>query len=176
MVVAYFVLRKPPAQCWADVGNRATHLWHRTVVFFVFFVSFVSVSFFILPTPPPPAAQCRAGWGSRATHLWHRIVVFLCCFMCRPANPPLPRARGRWRSRSFDYSTHTVAPDCVTFWVLPFVFLPIHSRPARLLAGAWRFSLTFFLSLTDGPPFFPFFLGVPCRLRSLAVQRCGSGF
>ena len=40
----------------------------------------------------------------------------------------------------------------------------------------WRwFSLTFFLSLTHRSPFFPL-LGVPCRLRSLAVQRCGSGF
>ena len=29
--------------------------------------------------------------------------------------------------------------------------------------------------VTDRPPFFPFLLGVPCRLRNLAVQRCGSG-
>ena len=33
-----------------------------------------------------------------------------------------------------------------------------------------------FLSDTDRPPFFPFSLGVSCRLRSLAVQRFGSGF
>ena len=36
-------------------------------------------------------------------------------------------------------------------------------------------SLTFILSLVDRPPFLPFFLGVPCRLRSLAVQRCENG-
>ena len=36
----------------------------------------------------------------------------------------------------------------------------------------WRwFSQTLFIR----PPFFPFLLGVPCRLRNLAVQRCGSG-
>ena len=51
-------------------------------------------------------------------------------------------------------------------------FLP---RPPFQVVWQW-FSLTFFLSLADRPPFPPFFLGVPCRLRSLATQRCGSMF
>ena len=36
----------------------------------------------------------------------------------------------------------------------------------------------FFLPLTVGPSFLSsfLFLGVPCRLRSLAVRGCGSGF
>ena len=35
--------------------------------------------------------------------------------------------------------------------------------------------LDVFLPLTDRPPLFSFFLGVSCRLRSLAVQRCENG-
>ena len=70
------------------------------------------------------------------------------------------------------------------FWC-SFLFRPADSplfsvdtfSPRPPFQGTWRwFSLTFFLPLTDRPPFFPFFLGVPWRLRSLAAQRCGSGF
>ena len=34
----------------------------------------------------------------------------------------------------------------------------------------------FFCPLRTGLLSFPFYFGVPCRLRSLAVQSCGSGF
>ena len=51
------------------------------------------------------------------------------------------------------------------------------SSPSPPLPGGMAVvSIDVLLSVSDKPPFFPFLLGVPFRLRSLAVQRCGSGF
>lgn len=53
----------------------------------------------------------------------------------------------------------------------------IHSRPAPppLSGGVAAVFVDIFLPLTERPPLIPFFLGVPYRLRTLAVQRCGGG-
>ena len=118
------------------------------------------------------------------------FFVFVSFSSCRSTSPP----RGRGRSGYFCHS------DCGT-GLCDFLFLLfggiISPRPPSL--RLWRyfgFSLfrrhvfataspfqviwrvvffDVFSAVRDRPPFFPFLLGVPCRLRSLAIQRCGSG-
>ena len=99
----------------------------------------------------------------------------------------IPPARSRGRSGCFGYSEcGTGLCDVLCFFLTSLVkvvallrfsaFPSTHSLPAPLSSHTRWFSLTFLLSLTDRPPFFPFFLGIPYRLRSLAVQRCWGGF
>ena len=144
------------------------------------------------PAYTPPAQRKAAVWlmGPLNCGSGLSFFVFLPFSSCR--SPPVG---SRGRSGYFGY------PDCGTglhdsifslfsvynfaspplvevvalFWF--FAFPSAHSRPPPPLQVTWRwFFLTFFLTLMDRPRFFPFFLGVFGRLRSLAFQRCGSEF
>ena len=117
------------------------------------------------------------GLGNRAITLWHRTVGFSCSLLFpRSADPPPLGAGGDLGI----LATPTVTKDCVTpFFSLFFggINSTTYSRPAPPFQVIWRwFSLTFVLSLTDRRSFCPLFLDVSCRLGTLAVQRCGSGF
>ena len=132
---------------------------------------------FILPTPPPPPAQCRGWSGSSGRRA--RFVSFgvdsgggICEF--RPAYPTL-------LSVGVDlgnFTAHTVAQDCMTFrFFTTFWRFRRHILASRLtppLPMIWQWlPLTYYISSLSGRPHFLLliFLGAPCRLRSLAVQR-----
>ena len=140
----------------------------------------VALAHFVVPTPPTRRRGCCL--DIRATRVWHRTVGFSYHFLFCPADPP-PLGDG---SDPSILATSTVVQDCVTYVfsvsVVQFRLVPLdkvgallrffsfpstHSRPAPV---------AFTLSLTDRPPSYPFLLVVSCRLRSLAVQRCGSEF
>ena len=148
-------------------------------------------AFFVLPTPPRSVAG--RGLGNQAAKLWHRTVDFSCSFLFRPADLP-PLAAGG----DLGIFCHS---DCgaglCDFLFFPFRLYSFASPPLATVVALLRFSLFrphvfaplpllgdmavifldfCFLPSTDRPPFFTFFLGIPCRLRSLADQRCGSGF
>ena len=131
-----------------DLGNRAAKLGRTTFMFFAF------VSFTSCRTPPPSGPG--AFWDFLPLGMWHRIVLLFFSFS------------------AVQFLLAPLAAVVALLWV--FVFPPTRFRPAPPFQVIWRwFSLTFFLSRTDGPPFFPFVLGVPYRLRGLAVQSCGGG-
>ena len=128
-------------------------------------------AFFVLPTPP--GSVPGRGLGNRGATLWHKTDGFLCPFLFRPADPLAVGAGGDLGTSA----TPTVAQDCVAFCFLLFggIFrlAPTRQgcgcfgfrfsddtfllRPPFQVIRRW-FSLTFFLSLTDRPPFFPLFL------------------
>ena len=142
--------------------------------------------------PVDPSARCRAMiWVIEPLNWGARLLCFSRSFLLHPAEPLHPRGRGRsgifchsecgtglcccfFPFRRYNFSS----PPSLRLWrYFGFSFFRRHVfAPPPPFQVIWRwFSLTFFLSRTDGPPFFPFVLGVPYRLRGLAVQSCGGG-
>ena len=137
---AYSVLPTPPLSVGAGVGNRATHLWHRTRfrscgLGFRWFLAY-SVLFYFRPTDPPPARELGAIWITMPT-------------------PTVKQDR----------------PVCVNISLSRRHFLAL---PTLRVAWRWLSLMIFSCPLRPRLPFF-LFLDVPCRLRYLAAQRCGSG-
>ena len=179
----------PPLSAGAGPGNQPALLWHMAR--FLSFLGRVWGSSCVFCPAYTPPDQCRAVvWviGPQIVAQDSRFFVILSSSCCR--SPPLG-AGGR--SGYFGYSD--CGTNCVTSYLIFFDGV-ISPRPLRMwryfgfcfpvgtfsprpppVQVIWRwFSLTFILSLTGSPLFFPCFLVVPCRLRGLAVQRCGSGF
>ena len=108
----------------------------------------------VLPTPP---LSVGAGLGNRATHLWHRTRF--------------PSSRLGFRC----LLTSSVIFFFSSFFMFPFHFPCIFlAPPPSRVTWRWFFVDDFFLPLEATLPFILFY--VLCRLRCLAVQRCGSGF
>ena len=109
-------------------------------------------AYFVLPAP---SLSVGAGQGNQATHLWHR-TRFQSCGL---------GLGGSWRLPC-DFSSR-VWYSLLAFPCIFLVFPPV--------AGGWAMALVddLFLPLKARFPFHFFY--VLCRLRCLAVQRCGSG-
>ena len=66
MIPVCFVLSTPPRSVpGCGLGNRATQLWHMSVVFLCFFI--------FRPADPPVSAG--AGLGNQAVLSWHRTRI-----------------------------------------------------------------------------------------------------
>ena len=91
-IFAYFVLPTPPPSAGAGLGNRATHLWHRTRfhscgldmvvlgVFHIILFSFFIFTFrFSMHLPRPPSPPMRVIWQ------WLSLMISSC-----PLRPGLP--------------------------------------------------------------------------------------
>ena len=117
--------------------------------------------YFVLPTP------LSAGYGpgySGHSFVAPRQTVFR-VFCCHSADSLSLGAEGDLGKTA----TRTAYYLCSSFRAAS-----SRPNPPRLLVvWQWISFAYFFMSFT-GRSFFSF-LGIPCRLRSLAVQRCGSG-
>ena len=140
-------------------------------------------AYFVLPTPP---LSVGAGLGNQPNHVWHRthfrsvcpglggLWRISCYFPHHPANPPPAREPG---SIWIKLPIHTGAQDRLSFGAILSLFLRHFLAPPPLRGDtAMAFVDDLFLSHSARPSFIYFFFGVPCRLRNLAVQGCGSGF
>ena len=149
MVPSFFHPAAPPGSVPGHgLGNRAAKLRHRTVFVFVL-VSFSSCR------PTPFVAGVVLGDFAAPTVAQDYVIFLLFGGIISPRPPSLRW----WRYFGFSFfHRHVFAPPPSFPGDMAMVFIDV------------------FFSVMDRPPCFPFLLGVPCRLRSLAVQRCGSGF
>ena len=63
----------------------------------------------------------------------------------------------------------------ISFWVRGVTWMGNQGFSGEA-EGTMAFVDDLFLSFTVRPSFLVFFIGVPCRIRNLAFQRCRSGF
>ena len=152
-----------------------------------FFLGRAGDDFYVFRPANPPRPVPGAGSSTRATHLYHRTRFLsfrsgvgwpaeysvLHMFFVLPIPPPLRELGGIW----VKLLTHSGAQDRISFGFNLSLFRRHFLAPHPPLWVVWRWlSLAYYpCSLWEGSPFFHL-LGVPCRCRSLTVQRCESGF
>ena len=117
--------------------------------------------FFVLPTPPIGTGGVLGNFATPTVVQDYSYEVRMCFFF----------SPFRW----YNFASTPLAAIVALLWA--FAFPSTRFRSALPLPGDMAvFFIDVFSPLRIGLLSLLFLLGVPCRLRNLAVQRCGSGF